>query len=82
MNLTDTPQKELLKSCKKVQKAPKRKAIKTLENVCTATKVQTLMRYRFLCQMIHLTTFQTLVMLKKISLSQTALISLQYMTMC
>ena len=26
MILTDTPQKELLKSCKKVQKAPKRKA--------------------------------------------------------
>ena len=29
MILTDTPQKELLKSCKKVQKAPKRKAKNT-----------------------------------------------------
>ena len=29
MILTDTPQKELLKSCKEVQKAPKRKAKNT-----------------------------------------------------
>ena len=30
MILTDTPQKELLKSCKKIQKAPKRGKLKTL----------------------------------------------------
>ena len=39
MILTDTSQKELLKSCKKVQKAPKRGKLKTLKNVCIATKV-------------------------------------------
>ena len=64
MILTDTLRKELLKSSKKVHKAPKRKA-KNTKNVRIATKVQTLMRYRFFCQIIHLTTFPTLVMLKK-----------------
>ena len=33
MILTDTPQKELLKSCKKVQKAPKRKAKNTRKSL-------------------------------------------------
>ena len=60
MILTDTPQKGFLKTCKKVQKAPKGK-LKTLENVCIATKVQPLIRYRLFCPIIHLTTFQTLV---------------------
>ena len=41
MILTKTPQKERLKSCNKFQKASNGK-LKTLENICIASKVQML----------------------------------------
>ena len=66
MILTDTPQKELLKSWKKFQKAPKRKAKNSRKHLYSNKSLN--VDDRFFCQ--------TLAMLKKISMSQTALMSL------
>ena len=66
MILTDTPQKELLKSWKKFQKAPKRKVKNSRKHLYSNESLN--VDDRFFCQ--------TLAMLKKISLSQTALMSL------
>ena len=76
MILTDSPKKELLKSCKKVQKAPKQKATYTRKRLYS-NESSNIDEIQILLSNIHLTTFQTLEMLKKISLSQTALMSLQ-----
>ena len=76
MILIGTPQKELLKSCKKVQKAPKRKA-KNIKKRLYSNKSSTVDEIQILLSDHSSDNFLDPCDVEKTSLSQTALMSLQ-----
>ena len=76
MILTDSHQKELLKSCKKVQKAPKQKATNTRKRLYS-NESSNIDEIQILLSDHSSDNFSDPCDVEKISLSQTALMSLQ-----
>ena len=76
MIVTDSPRKELLNSCKKVQKAPKRKATNTRKRLLN-NKSSNVDEIQILLSDHSSDNFSDPCDVEKISLSQTALMSLQ-----